>query len=450
MDQDKEYLTVSELNHWVQAVIQRGFPENIWVCGEIQGFNRNRTKTHVFFELCEKDSVTRDMRARIGLVIFAGRKAVLEQTLARSGNPFELKDDIEVKFFCRVDFYPPHGTMRLIVEDLDPSYTLGKIAAEKQRLIALLRKDGTLERNGRRPFPPLPLRIGLVTSFDSAAYNDFLSELRLSGLGFEVFYDNALMQGKAAAADICRALMNLYDRADRLDVIVLTRGGGSAADLGCFDDERLVRTIADSPLPVVTGIGHEIDLSIADLAAHTTQKTPTAAGQYLVDTVRESLDRLEDCGRDFFYKARQALEQKSWNLHQTALILQTGLQGFLRGHLQTIARLEIFFQREPQRALQQKSWHVGNQARRFLNQLNAVLKNEQNRLEHFRRIVELADPRQMLKKGFSLTRTEGGALVRSVRQLKDQSVLITEFFDGTVRSHIELSNDDKGETICRK
>jgi len=450
MDQAKEYLTVSELNHWIQAVVQNGFPEKVWVCGEIQGFNRNRTKTHIFFELCEKDLETRDVQARIGLVIFAGRKALLQQTLARSGDPFQLKDDIEVKFLCRVDFYPPHGALRLIVEDLDPSYTLGKIAAEKQRLIALLRKDGTLERNAQLPFPELPLRVGLVTSFDSAAYNDFLSELRLSGFGFQIFYENALMQGRAAVDDICRALTSLYDRKDRFDVIVLTRGGGSVSDLSCFDAEPLARTIAESPLPVLTGIGHEIDLSIADLAAHTMQKTPTAAAQYLVDTVRASLERLDDCGRNFFHTSRQALEQKSRALHQSALTLQAGLQGLLKEHRQDLTRLETFFEREPQRLLRQMSLDLGHRRQRFLDQLGSAFKHEQNRLDHLRRIIELSDPQQMLKKGFTLTRAEDGRLIRSAGQVKSQEVLITEFFDGTVRSHVDSFNDDKGDPVCRK
>lgn len=164
-----------------------GFPVGVWVCGEIQGYNRNRDKAHVFFELCEKDSISKDILARIGLVIFSGRKTHIEHMLKSAENAFSLKDDIEVKFLCKVDFYPPHGAVRLIVESIDPIYTLGKIAQEKQRLIVLLKEKGTLDKNKQLALPLVPLTLGLITSHDSAAYNDFISELQNSGYGFKVF-----------------------------------------------------------------------------------------------------------------------------------------------------------------------------------------------------------------------------------------------------------------------
>src|SRR4051812_12225582 len=117
-------LSVSELNTLIKDVVNMGFPNAVWVCGEIQGFDRNKDKKHVFFDLCEKDAVSQDIVARIGLVIFSGKKIFIEEVLQQTPNAFELKDDIEVKFLCRVDFYPPHGAMRLIVESIDPIYTL--------------------------------------------------------------------------------------------------------------------------------------------------------------------------------------------------------------------------------------------------------------------------------------------------------------------------------------
>ena len=119
---EREYLQVSELNQYIKDVISSGFPQPVWVCGEIQQYDRNRGKNHIFFELVEKDSKTKSVVARIGLVIFAGRKSFIQQTLKRSENAFELKDDIEVKFACKVDFYAPHGAVRLIVEDIDATY----------------------------------------------------------------------------------------------------------------------------------------------------------------------------------------------------------------------------------------------------------------------------------------------------------------------------------------
>ena len=283
---DKEYLRVSELNQLIKDVIHAGFPQPLWICGEIQGFDRNRSKNHIFFELIEKDPDSKNIIAKIGLVLFSGRKAHVGDILKRSENAFALKDDIEVKFACSIDFYPPHGAIRLIVESIDPTYTLGKLAQEKQKLIALLKKKGTLDKNKQLELPLVPLRVGLVTADDSAAYNDFRSELHRSGFGFRVYMRNALMQGKSAEKDICKAIAEL-SKGKNLDAIVITRGGGSIADLSCFDSQMIAEKVAACPLPVLSGIGHEINMSITDMAAHTYAKTPTAIAQFLVNRVQE-------------------------------------------------------------------------------------------------------------------------------------------------------------------
>src|SRR3989338_1958484 len=234
---NSEYLTVSGLNRFIKDVLNAGFPQPVWVCGEIQQYDRNKGKKHIFFELVEKDSRSDEILARVGLVIFANRKTAIDQILVQSENAFALKDDIEVKFRCTVDFYPPHGAVRLIVEEIDPTYTLGKLAQEKQKLIAALKEKGVLDKKKQLPLPPVPLTIGLITSDDSAAYNDFISELRKSGYGFKVYLRNTLMQGKNAPKDVCRALAELQ-RLDGLEAIIIPRGGGSLAELSCFTTRR--------------------------------------------------------------------------------------------------------------------------------------------------------------------------------------------------------------------
>jgi len=129
VDRTEEHFSVSELNQFVKDVINAGFPQSIWVCGEIQQYDRSRNKKHVFFELVEKDSDSHDIVARIGLVIFSGQKTRINEILKQCENAFCLKDDIEVKFLCQVDFYPPHGAVRLIVEGIEPTYTLGRMAS---------------------------------------------------------------------------------------------------------------------------------------------------------------------------------------------------------------------------------------------------------------------------------------------------------------------------------
>src|SRR5476651_796660 len=215
-----EFLTVSELNQFIRDVLSSGFPQAVWVCGEIQGYDRGKDKKHVFFELCEKDPLTRDITARIGLVIFAQARPRIDAILKKAENAFELKYAIEVKFLCKVDFYPGHGQVRLIVEAIDPIHTLGKIAQDRQRLISLLKQKGVLDKNKQLRLPDVILKVGLITSYDSAAYHDFISELKRSGYAFKVFMVNAIMQGKNTEVSIIKAL-SLLEKTDEVDVIVI-------------------------------------------------------------------------------------------------------------------------------------------------------------------------------------------------------------------------------------
>src|SRR5476651_1256091 len=215
-----ESLSVSELNNFIRNVLNSGFPQAVWVCGEIQGYDRGKDKKHVFFELCEKDPETKDIVARIGLVIFAQARPRIEAILKKAENAFELKDDIEVKFSCKVDFYPGHGQVRLIVESIDPVHTLGKIAQDRQRLIAVLKQKGILDRNKQLLLPEVVLNVGLITSYDSAAYHDFISELKRSGYAFKIFMINSIMQGKNTEESVVNALKTL-EAMDEMDVIVI-------------------------------------------------------------------------------------------------------------------------------------------------------------------------------------------------------------------------------------
>jgi exodeoxyribonuclease VII large subunit len=437
MMDEKNYLTVSELNGFIQQVVQAGFPQAVWVCGEIQGYDRSRTKKHVFFDLCEKDAETHDVVAKIGLVIFSGKKSFLDSVLAESGNPFVLKDDIEVKFLCRVDFYPPHGAMRLVVESIDPSYTLGKIAAEKQRLIALLKKNGTLDKNKQLVLSQIPLRIGLITSYDSAAYNDFLAELHASGFGFQIVYRNTLMQGKGSPDDICSALGEMYAHAEFFDAIVITRGGGSIADLSCFDSQRIAEMIALSPVPVVSGIGHEIDLTITDLAAYVYHKTPTAVAKFFVSCVQDSLDLLANTAKDVFTASEHYVTEERNGLQQMVLTFQQSVRAFLKIHDRRIVQMEQIIQRDPLRLIESSMREWGLRKEMFLSALKGFFKDEGRKIQQYHRLIEASQPENICRRGFSITRTAEGVLVRSEADVQQGQTITTQLAEGYLESTID-------------
>jgi exodeoxyribonuclease VII large subunit len=429
------FYTVSELNDYIRDVVRSGFPQPVWVCGEIQQYDRNRNKKHVFFELVEKDPDSQDIRARVGLVIFANRKWQIEAMLKKSENAFTLKDDIEVKFCCRVDYYAPHGALRLIVETIDPTYTLGKLAQEKQKLIAQLKKEGVFEKNKQRLLSPVPLNVGLVTAGDSAAYNDFISELRKSGLAFTVRFRNTIMQGKNCEDDVCRALKQL-NRAP-VDAVVITRGGGSLADLSSFDSQKIAYAVAAMDKPVLSGIGHEINLSVTDLTAHTFAKTPTAIARFLITTVEAFEDVLDQHLQGITDLALARVEQENTRLRNNAGRLHEATVGYLKEHHEKMIRYQEVLKQRPglslarlQEALRQKGVDLSRSARQYVVQ-------QQKALDGYAKIIAMVHPVNTLKRGFSITRRPDGKALRSKAEAAPGQTLTTEVADGQFRSTVD-------------
>jgi len=435
----KEYLTISELNDYIKDVINSGFPQPIWVCGEIQQYDRNKSKKHVFFELIEKDEKTNDIIARIGLVIFYNRKTFVEDVLKRSENAFELKDDIEVKFACKVDFYAPHGAVRLIVENIDPTYTLGKMAQERQKLISELKKEGVFEKNKLKILNEVPLKLGLITSDDSAAFNDFISEIKKSGFGFKIILRNTLMQGKNAEKDICNAFKDLEKIKD-LDAVVITRGGGSISDLSCFDSRLIAEKIATYSLPVLSGIGHEINYTITDMAAHTYAKTPTAIAQLLIERVNTSLltmtdilDNIVESANDKILWSKQSLKDKVINLHRCT-------NEYLKEHNENIISLKEKIKLKTGLYLNQKSGLIDQKRKDLKNTVLLRIENDKKKCKHYKKMIDIVDPKKIMGRGFSITRNKDGKAIRNLKDVKSKDIIQTELTDGYLESVVDKCN----------
>ncbi len=406
----------------------------MWICGEIQQYDRNRARKHIFFELVEKDPDSNDIVARIGLVVFANRKMSIEDVLKKSENAFELKDDIEVKFECKVDFYAPHGAVRLIVENIDPTYTLGKLAQEKQKLIAQLKKEGIFEKNKQLPLSCVPLKVGLITAGDSAAYNDFISELEKSSLGFKVFLRNTLMQGKNCEADVCRALDVL--KSHTLDAIIITRGGGSLADLSCFDSKKIAYKIADMHLPVLSGIGHEINTSITDLTAHTFAKTPTAIAQFLVNRVMEYLLEIEALKGSLIDLTMNQIDQQKLQLKNRAGRLHNHTVAYLKDHQEKMIRYSEILKQRPRAICENARRAVKAFSKAIPKNTGKFFSDIKNRIQGYAQMIDMVDPVNTLKRGFSLTRLSSGEVLSDVNQVKKTAVIETEFFNGKIKSSV--------------
>ena len=445
----QEYFSVSELNRFIKDVVTAGFPEALWICGELQQYDRNKHKNHVFFDLVEKDPNSKDIVARIGLVIFANRKSQIENILKKSENAFSLKDDIEVKFLCRIDFYPPHGEIRLIVESIDPTYTLGRVAQARQKLIALLQEKGTLEKNKKISLPPVPLEIGLVTAYDSAAYNDFCSELQKSGFAFKVYLRDTLMQGKKAEKDVAKALKELQ-KIKTLEAVVITRGGGSLADLSCFDSQIIAETIAALKIPVLSGIGHEINLTVTDMAAHTFAKTPTAIAQFLVERVKKFLQDLDAKREVVLEGIFSKIDKEKNNLRQLASSTQAGLTHFLKDHHEQIIRFKEWFGHQPAAILREQSKDLCNTQTTLKKTLKIRIEQNQLKLKHYQKFIDIAHPINTMKRGFTITRNKEGKVLKRVEDTNILEEIQTEFPNGKLTSQVVNVKNGKEKDVWLK
>ncbi|MHC4941395.1 MAG: exodeoxyribonuclease VII large subunit [Planctomycetota bacterium] len=458
MNIEKTY-SIQEVSQGIAWAIRDAFPEEFWVVGEIQGLDRSKHGKHWYFQLCETEgdgevyrlSATLWNRTRSRLF---GAKGKLRGII----DPDEALDGIKIRALCKMDFYAPYGKISLHVQDIDPAYTLGDLEAKRQALIEKLTGLGILHKNRELVLEEVPLRIGLITSEGSAAYNDFMNEVDESGIGFHIYLCDARMQGEETAGTVTAAFAAL--QALDPDAIVVIRGGGSRLDLSWFDREEVVMNIVDCACPVITGIGHEIDITVCEMAAHSGLKTPTAAAVFLTEKVRDYLGEVEETAAAVAKAALQVAAQEEMELKQCGLRLEA--QARL-----SLAEAERLIQEAPRRLasaallrLERESSGLaaapaGIAAGKFLRRFEALgleLAKARLRLEHgwLRRrdregqhlalLTErcrLLDPVQTVMRGYALLRDKNGKAVKSVESLALNDRFFATLRDGIIEAGVE-------------
>ncbi|HVN71643.1 MAG TPA: exodeoxyribonuclease VII large subunit [Desulfomonilia bacterium] len=308
-------LHVSELNERAREILSSALGPDLWVVGEIHGLKHHAKSGHVYFDLVEKAAGGSDQYiAKVSCAFFRGSIAAWQRSLAALGlNSFEIANGIEVKLRARVDLFVKEGRYQLIISEIDPSYTYGAIARRRAQTIETLRAEGLMEKNKALAIPAAPLNIGLVTSRGSAAYQDFTSIIMKSGYAFRITLFDAHMQGETTVREVTKAIKAL-EKETGVDTIVIIRGGGAKTDLFVFDDITICRAIAGCSKPVITGIGHEIDLSVADMVAHAYFVTPTDAARYYVSRAGDIWSFLEAASASVNLASRGILDKSLQHL----------------------------------------------------------------------------------------------------------------------------------------
>ena len=377
--------SVGQFTEVLNHVLKASFDEGVWVEGEIQGLRK--PNPHAYFTLIENiDGV----KAQLNINLFAGPLRNVQTKLRQQG--IELKDGLKVRLFGRVEYYGPFGKLNLIATDVDTQFSAGDVAAKREELLRQLMEKGVDKINKRIPVPLVPLRLGIISSSQAAGWADAQQHLTESGIGFAITFCDVRVQGDAAVPQIVAAL-NSLSRRDDIDLVMLMRGGGSKGDLAAFDDEQIAMAISKCSHPVFTGIGHEIDTSIADLVAHSANKTPTACAQSVIAIVESFLSELS-------YSA-----------------------GSLRSLTQT--------------AVERARSRIAVSVERLRTRPRTALERQTQKLLMYAASVRLLDPVTTMARGWSITRDSSGVVVRSISEIKKGDTVVTALADGSITSTVE-------------
>jgi exodeoxyribonuclease VII large subunit len=427
-------LTVSELGVVIRAALEQAVPFGVWVEGEIQDISRSRNG-HVYFELIESSETPGSPPlATIPVVLFRDARDRVNRLLKRHGDPIRMTNGVQIRIQGMVDYYPPTGRLQLRMSAIDPTYTLGVIAAEREALMRKLADAGLLRANARHSLTPVPLRIGVVTSLGSAAHADITTVFERSQHSFTLVEIDTAVQGAGAELRIAAAVRAAG--AAEVDVILVARGGGSKTDLAVFDHEMVATAIADAPVPVFTGIGHDIDRSVADEVAHTAHTTPTAAAQAIVAFVDEWLARLAVLEADVAHHARRAVDRATHRVtsrrQSIARAATTALGRADDRLIQSSARIR----RATIRAESSAHTQLDRAAARLALASRHGLRAADLRLDAAASRTRVLDPGLTLARGWSITRGPDGSVIRSTTDVITGGEVTTTVADGTITSTI--------------
>lgn len=403
--------TVPQLCSRITEVVEGVFKDEIWVQGSISGLSRS-ANGHVYFDLIEStEDVGQSTKAVLPVALFASSRHLVNKILRRAGG-VRMHDGIEIRIRGKVTYYPPQGRVQLVMSLIDPQFTLGQMASARQALMEKLQERGLLEKNQQLAFPLLPLKVALVTSDGSAAFADFVEELESSGYPFDVVLIDSRVQGIDAVPSLTNGIRTAFDL--DVDVVVVTRGGGARSDLVAFDSERVATAIARCPYPVIVGVGHEVDRSVADEVAFTSCKTPTAAAALLVDAVAQFDGRLLGAAQRLNDLTALHLNATQHRLRSSGERLRSAANRVVDRNLLMLDHTNQKLHRAPSRVIERADNQLANASVR----LSAL------------------DPDAALRRGWTITRTADGQLVRSSEDVDVDSELVTRTANGTISSRV--------------
>lgn len=372
------HLSLLELNNTVKKALEKQLDSSYWVIAEISEIRLN-PKGHCYLELVEKEgnSILAKSKGTIWAYTYRNLSTWFEGMTGQS-----LRAGLKILFNASVQYHELYG-LSLNIKDIDAGFTIGEKALNRQKVINQLHEDGVMNMNKELLLPLVPQRVAVISSQTAAGYGDFSDQLLHNEYNykFTTLLFPAVMQGNTAPDSIIEALMNINSHIDDYDLVVLIRGGGSQLDLDCFDNYELNAHLAQFPLPILTGIGHERDESVADLVAHTSLKTPTAVAEFLIQGVMLYEQKLIEGVNFIIENAQRAIEAQKTLLHNATVSLSN----------YTLAKIS----NQQHQLLRSKE--------RLKYSVTKKVDSEKMKLEQLEQAARLLSPTNVLQRGYSIT-----------------------------------------------
>ncbi len=487
-----EQLTLLELNLLIRNSLQDTFPDSLWLVAEISDLKENRSG-HCYLELIDKNEATNEIEAKARATIWSYSWRMIRPYFEHTtGKP--LQPGIRVLLNASIEFHPSYG-LSLNIKDIDPNYTLGDLAHQRREIMRRLESAGVIDMNRELPLPMVPQNIAIISSATAAGYEDFVHQLENNRhrIIFHTELFEAFMQGRDSTPSILAALDMIYSREEEFDAVAIIRGGGATTDLSSFDSFELAYAVAQFPLPVITGIGHEKDETILDRVAHTRMKTPTAAAEFFIAGIHNFIELLAQRSRQLNQITQLQLQGNLSLLSRMAFLLENRAKNSLISASQQLTKAGRLMQRSVagyqhrhSSILQRKSHRLGSATRnyalyllgklskagmalayatknykdmsaisilekRLRNSLGRHFENMEMQLTQLSEKQRMLDPENILKRGYTITLQEG-KIVTSATQIIVKNPLVTHFKDGKTVSKItntETYGNDEETDLSR-
>lgn len=427
-------LSLFELNSLVADVINTTMSRSYWVEAELSEVRENRG--HCYMELIEKNENSIVPIARASAKCWSNIWSAIKPYFIRITGQ-QIRSGMKVMLQVHAQFHPQYG-FSWIVDDINPEYTMGDMMRKRQEIIRQLKEEGVYDLQKELSLPLFTQRIAVISSATAAGYGDFCNQLENNELGlyFHVELFPAIMQGDNVESSIIASLNQINNREEEFDCVVIIRGGGATADLSGFDTLGLAENVANFPLPIITGIGHERDESILDMVSYQRVKTPTAAAAYLINHLTSTLIRVENAQSTIIDYVKKALEIENMRIKHIGAQIPV-LFSIVRTKQE--ARLESLFQRlftASKELMKQSDFLLLSLQQRVQPAVRGRLSSEHHRLDVLEHRARLLDPTLLLKRGYSITLHNGKA-IHNANDLKIGDTITTLLEIGQIESKVE-------------